>query len=62
MPHGKFKAESSNSLINVLRQTNVGNAGRVVAQQMYMRIEDGRVDSFTVLAQHWVNEMEKGEV
>jgi hypothetical protein len=52
MPLGKFKAEGSDSLINVLRQTNVGNAGRVVAQQMDMWIEDGRVDGFTVLAQH----------
>lgn len=41
-----------NSLINVLRQTNIGNAGRVIAQQMDMWVEDGRVNGFTVLAEH----------
>lgn len=42
-----------NLLINVLRQSNVGNAGRIVAQQMDVWIEDGRVDGFTILSQHW---------
>lgn len=40
------------SLINVLRQSNVGNAGRFIAQQVNVRIEDGRVDGLAVLSQY----------
>lgn len=44
------KVESS--LINVLRQSDVGNAGRFIAQQVNVRVEDGRVDGLAVLSQY----------
>lgn len=40
------------SLINILRQSNVSDACGLLAQQMNMWIEDGRINSFTILSQH----------
>lgn len=40
----------SHSLVNELRQTDVRNAGGVLAQQVHVRIEDRRVDRLAVLA------------
>lgn len=41
-----------NLLINVLRQSNVSDAGRFVAQQVDVWIKDGRINGLTVLAKH----------
>lgn len=48
-----FCKKRSSLLVNVLRQPHVGNAGRIITEQVDVRIKDGRVDGFAVLSQHF---------
>lgn len=47
-----YSAQALNLLVNVLRQPNVGNAGRFVTQQVDMWIKDRRIYGLTILSQH----------
>lgn len=38
--------------INVLCQSNVGDAGGIIAKQMNMRIQYGRINCFAIFAKH----------
>lgn len=45
--------------VSVLRQANVGYAGRVLADQMDVGVEDGGVHRLAVLTQHcWVENVQ----
>lgn len=55
LPHARFlrlAGARSALAVHVLRQADVGYAGRVVADQMHVRVEDGGVHGLAVFTQH----------
>lgn len=39
--------------VDVLRQADVGDARRVLPDDVHVRVQDGRVDRLAVLRQYW---------